>query len=239
MKYKALIIIPTFNEKDNILIMLNKIRQLNIEEDILVIDDNSPDGTSDVVNKYNDDGVFLITRDKKLGLGSAYTLGFEYAISNDYKKIIQIDSDLSHDPKNIIDLLDASNKYDVVIGSRYIDGIRIINWPISRLFLSYFANLYSRKIIGFNIFDSTGGFKCINTNALKNINLNKINSEGYSFQIEINFLLWLKKFSIKEIPIIFSDRKIGDSKMSKKIIFEAVLMVPLLRLKKMLRAKFD
>ena len=239
MVYNALIIIPTYNESKNIIGLISKIRSINVNEDILVIDDNSPDGTGNIVEKFNDNNLILLTRDKKMGLGSAYCMGYKYAIKNNYKKIIQIDADLSHDPKEIHSLLEESLSYDLIIGSRYIDGVRIMNWPISRLFLSYFANLYSRKIIGFSILDSTGGYKCINIESLKSINLDKIKSEGYSFQIEINFLIWLKNFSIKEIPITFTDRTVGESKMSKKIIFEAIYMVPLLRIKKIFRANFD
>ena len=232
---KNLIIIPTYNEINNIELIINKIIDLDINADILVVDDNSPDKTYEKVKdlKKNFSNLFLIINNKKLGIGKAYIKGFEYAISKNYSKVIQIDSDMSHNPNDIIKLLESSNSYDLVIGSRYINGIRIINWPLSRLALSYFANLYAKIITGLTIHDCTGGFKCIDVNVLKSLNLSSINSQGYSFQIEINYRAHVKKYKIKEIPIIFTDRTIGKSKMSKKIIIEAIFIVPMLRLKKM------
>ena len=232
---KNLIIIPTYNEINNIELIINKIIDLDINADILVVDDNSPDKTYEKVEdlKKNFSNLFLIINNKKLGIGKAYIKGFEYAISKNYSKVIQIDSDMSHNPNDIIKLLELSNSYDLVIGSRYINGIRIINWPLSRLALSYFANLYAKIITGLTIHDCTGGFKCIDVNVLKSLNLSSINSQGYSFQIEINYRAHIKKYKIKEIPIIFTDRTIGKSKMSKKIIIEAIFIVPMLRLKKM------
>lgn len=232
---KNLIIIPTYNEINNIELIINKIIDLDINADILVVDDNSPDKTYEKVKDLKKDfsNLFLIINNKKLGIGKAYIKGFEYAISKNYSKVIQIDSDMSHNPNDIIKLLESSNSYDLVIGSRYINGIRIINWPLSRLALSYFANLYAKIITGLTIHDCTGGFKCIDVNVLKSLNLSSINSQGYSFQIEINYRAHIKKYRIKEIPIIFTDRTIGKSKMSKKIIIEAIFIVPMLRLKKM------
>ena len=232
---KNLIIIPTYNEINNIELIINKIIGLDINADILVVDDNSPDKTYEKVKELKKDfsNLFLIINNKKLGIGKAYIKGFEYAISKNYSKVIQIDSDMSHNPNDIIKLLESSNSYDLVIGSRYINGIRIINWPLSRLALSYFANLYAKIITGLTIHDCTGGFKCIDVNVLKSLNLSSINSQGYSFQIEINYRAHIKKYKIKEIPIIFTDRTIGKSKMSKKIIIEAIFIVPMLRLKKM------
>tara|TARA_Y100000590_G_C15632156_1_gene981586 strand:- start:353 stop:1072 length:720 start_codon:yes stop_codon:yes gene_type:complete len=232
---KNLIIIPTYNEINNIELIINKIIDLDINVDILVVDDNSPDQTYEKVKELKKDfsNLFLIINNKKSGIGKAYIKGFEYAISNNYSKVIQIDSDMSHNPNDIIKLLESSNSYDLVIGSRYINGIRIINWPLSRLALSYFANLYAKIITGLTIHDCTGGFKCIDVNVLKSLNLSNINSQGYSFQIEINYRAHIKKYKIKEIPIIFTDRTIGKSKMSKKIIIEAIFIVPMLRLKKM------
>ena len=229
---KILIIIPTYNEAMNITVIINNILSLNKDYDILVIDDNSPDLTYDVVKQIDSKFLKILKRKNKMGLGSAYCDGFKYGLKEGYDKIIQIDADLSHDFKDIPQLLKYSNDYDLVIGSRYIDGVRVINWPISRLFLSYFANLYSRFIIGFPIYDSTGGFKCISSSVLSQLDLDNIKSEGYSFQIEVNFLAWIKKFKLKEVPIIFTDRTEGKSKMSKSIIFEAVFMVPFLRIKK-------
>ena len=232
---KILIIIPTYNEAHNISLLINKIINLNNNYHILVVDDNSPDGTSKIVESIDYIYTHLIKRKGKLGLGSAYCEGYKYALKNNFNKVIQIDADMSHDPNDIPLLVNESKNYDLVIGSRYINGIRIMNWPISRLLLSYFANLYSRIIIGFPILDNTGGFKCINTNLLAQLNFDNITSEGYSFQIEINFLAWIKNFKIREVPIVFTDRMVGDSKMSKKIIFEAIYMVPLLKLKKIFK----
>ena len=231
-----LVIIPTYNEINNIEFIINKITSLNIDVDILVVDDNSPDKTHEKVDflKKNISNLYLIINNKKSGIGKAYIKGFEFAISKNYSKIIQIDADMSHNPNDISRLLKSSKTYDLVIGSRYINGIRIINWPLSRLALSYFANLYAKIITGLNIYDCTGGYKCIDIDLLKSINLNSINSQGYSFQIEINYRAYIKKFKIKEIPIIFTDRTIGKSKMSKKIIIEAIFIVPMLRLKKIL-----
>ncbi|MAZ61301.1 MAG: dolichyl-phosphate beta-D-mannosyltransferase [Candidatus Marinimicrobia bacterium] len=230
---KKLVIIPTYNEINNIEIIINKIIKLDLNLDILVVDDNSPDKTyekvQEIQKKYKN--IFLIINKKKSGIGNAYIKGFEYAISNNYNKVIQIDADMSHNPNDINKLLDYSDSYKLVIGSRYIDGIRIINWPLSRLALSYFANLYAKILTGLKINDCTGGFKCIDIDVLKSININNINSQGYSFQIEINYRAHLNKYEVKEVPIIFTDRTIGKSKMSKKIILEAIIIVPLLRLK--------
>ena len=228
-----LVIIPTYNEINNIDVIINKIINLDLNLDILVVDDNSPDKTYDKVHelqkKYKN--IFLIINKKKSGIGNAYIKGFEFAISNNYDKVIQIDADMSHNPYDINKLLDYSDSYNLVIGSRYINGIRIINWPLSRLALSYFANLYAKILTGIKINDCTGGFKCIDIEVLKSIDINNINSQGYSFQIEINYRAHIKKYKVKEVPIIFTDRTIGKSKMSKKIILEAIFIVPLLRLK--------
>jgi dolichol-phosphate mannosyltransferase len=234
---KNLVIIPTYNEINNIELIINKIICLNLNMDILVVDDNSPDKTFEKVKMLRKkfSNLFLIINIKKIGIGNAYLKGFQFAIDNDYDKIIQIDADMSHNPSDIIKLLDASNSYDLIIGSRYINGIRIINWPLTRLALSYFANLYVNIITGLTIHDCTGGFKCIDVNVLKSLDLNQINSQGYSFQIEINYRTYIKGYKIKEIPIIFTDRTIGKSKMSKRIIIEAIFIVPMLKLKKMFK----
>ena len=234
---KVLIIIPTYNESLTIEKIIDKIFSISLDYSILVVDDGSPDGTSDIVLrlKENYKNLNLLTRKKKLGLGTAYCTGFIWAIDNKFNKVVQIDADLSHNPNDIPKLLNESESYDLVIGSRYKTGINVVNWPLSRLFLSYFANIYSKIITGLPIYDSTGGFKCFNIKVLKNIDLQNIKSTGYAFQIEMNFLTWLKKYTIKEIPIIFYDRSIGTSKMSNRIILEAIYMVPLLRIKKILR----
>ena len=234
---KVLIIIPTYNESLSIERIIDKIFSISLEYSILVVDDGSPDGTSEIVSRLKNTygNLDLLTRKKKLGLGTAYCAGFIWAIDKGFDKIIQIDADLSHNPNDIPRLLDVSEKYDLVIGSRYKTGINVVNWPLSRLFLSYFANIYSKFITGLPVYDSTGGFKCFNVEILKSIDLKNIKSTGYAFQIEMNFLTWLKKYTIKEIPIIFYDRSIGTSKMSNKIIFEAIYMVPMLRIKKIFR----
>jgi dolichol-phosphate mannosyltransferase len=231
---KILIIIPTYNEKDTIENIITKIFSINKNYHILVVDDSSPDGTSLIVEdlKKKWKNIFLIKRPMKSGLGTAYCSAFKWAINNNYEKVVQIDADLSHNPKDIPVLIKESDLYDLVIGSRYITGINVVNWPLSRLFLSYFANIYAKIITGLPLYDSTAGFKCFNIYVLKTINLDKIKSNGYSFQIEMNFITWINNYSLKEIPIIFYDRTVGASKMSKKIIFEAVYMVPILRIKK-------
>ena len=232
---KILIIIPTYNEKDNIAIIIHEIFNYNNDVSVLFIDDNSPDGTSDIIKKNSNLNVNLITRKSKMGLGSAYITGFKWAIENKFDYVVQMDADLSHNPEDIIKLVKHINECDLIIGSRYINGISIVNWPLSRLILSYLANLYARGITGIPIKDVTGGFKCISVNVLNKINLDNIKSEGYSFQIEVNFLAWMNNFKIKEVPIIFTDRKKGESKMSKIVIFEAIYMVPYLLLKKIFK----
>ena len=177
--------------------------------------------------------IYILEREKKLGLGTAYCAGFQWALEKNYELIVQMDADLSHTPDDIPRLIDKPGSSDLIIGSRYISGVNVINWPIQRLLLSYFANWYARFVIGHPIYDLTGGFKCFRSRVLESIDLSKITSEGYSFQIEMNFISWSKGFKIKEIPIIFADRTVGESKMSRGIIFEAIYMVPLLKLRKL------
>ena len=233
----VLIIIPTYNESKNIQLIIDKITSIDENYSILIVDDNSPDKTSDIVQNLMsaNPNINLLKRKSKQGLGTAYCAGFKWAIDNNFDKVVQIDADLSHDPNDIPKLIEESYNYDLIIGSRYVNGINVVNWPLSRLMLSYFANVYAKFITGLPIYDSTGGFKCHNINVLKSIDLDKIKSTGYSFQIEMNFIAWCKGFSIKENPIIFCDRTIGESKMSKKIVFEAMYMVPILKIKKILR----
>jgi len=237
----ALIIIPTYNENKNISKLLSKIENLNskIKLNVLIIDDSSPDGTANTIKSLMslNKNIYLIERESKMGLGSAYCAGFKWAIKNKYDYVIQMDADLSHNPNDIIPLLKNMDHYDVAIGSRYKTGVNVVNWPLRRLILSYFANVYARIFTGVKIHDLTGGFKCISIEAINSINLDKIKSEGYSFQIELNYLFWNNNFRIVEVPIIFYDRTVGESKMSKKIIFEAIIRVPLLRLKKIFRIK--
>ncbi|MEG8948081.1 polyprenol monophosphomannose synthase [Rosettibacter firmus] len=233
---KTLIIIPTYNELDNIQELIPNILEKYPDVNILIVDDNSPDGTANYVDELSkkDSRVKLIKREKKLGLGTAYVEGFKYMLNNGYDVAIQMDADYSHDPKEIKNFLKKIKDYDVVIGSRYINGVRVINWPIRRLLLSYFANLYTRIITGMPIKDATGGFKCFRRKVLESINLDNIHSNGYSFQIEMNFIAWKKKFKITEIPIVFVERTQGSSKMSKKIVYEAIFMVWKLRLRGLL-----
>ena len=234
---RTLVIIPTYNESENIEKITSLINDLSLDLEILIIDDNSPDGTSQIVKDLmsNNQKLHLITQKGKMGLGTAYKKGFKWAIDNSFDKIVQIDADLSHDPATIPELLKKSNEFDLVIGSRYVKGVNVINWPISRLLLSYFANKYVKFFTRMPINDATSGYKCINCNVIKKIDIEKVISQGYSFQIEINFLAWNNKFKLKEIPIIFYDRTVGQSKMSKKIIWEAVFIVPKLALKRIFR----
>ena len=234
---KPLVISPTYNEKRNIKELIARISQLNCVLDILIIDDNSPDGTGEIVKKLmeTNDRIYLIERKGKLGLGTAYCRGFQWALERDYDPIIQMDADLSHNPDDIPRIIDASESCDSVIGSRYIEGVNVVNWPMRRLLLSYFANWYARVVIRLPIMDLTGGFKCIRRRVLKEIDFSKIRSEGYSFQIEMNFLTWIKGFKLTEIPIVFTDRTVGESKMHRGIVFEAIWMVPKLLIKKIFR----
>ncbi|MCK4544072.1 polyprenol monophosphomannose synthase [candidate division WOR-3 bacterium] len=231
---KVLVIIPTYNEKENIedIIELTLKQDKNIE--ILIVDDNSPDGTSDIIEKIakKDKRIHFIRRPSKMGLGTAYVTGFKYAISNNYDYLFEMDADFSHNPNDIPRFLNiiTENNYDIVIGSRYYQGVSVVNWPIIRLLLSYFANIYARIITGVPVNDLTGGYKCYRISKLKELNLKTIKSDGYSFQIEITSKLFYKKAKIIEIPIIFIDRVKGQSKMNKGIIWEAFWSVWQLRL---------
>ncbi len=227
-----LVIIPTYNEKANIEPIIKEVLIQNEILDILIVDDNSPDKTFEIVEQLqqNNDRIKLLKRAGKLGLGSAYVEGFKYALEHSYEGIIQMDADFSHDPKVIPEMLEEIKDYDYIIGSRYISGINVVNWPLPRLLLSYFAAMYVRVITGMPIKDPTGGFKCIRSSVLRKLHLNKIMSDGYSFQIEINYRTWLRKFKMKEISITFTDRRSGQSKMSKKIVHEAITMVWKLKL---------
>ena len=235
MKDNSLIIIPTYNEAENIESVINKILSLQNNNYVLVVDDNSPDGTSNIVKnlkKVNADKLFLITREKKDGLGSAYKVGFKWALEQDFSYIFEMDADLSHDPNEIENLkrLLINNECDVAIGSRYLEGVSVVNWPLSRIFLSYFANIYVRLITCLPVKDSTSGFIGYSNKALSSLDINKIKFNGYAFQIEMKFKLWKKKFRLKEHQIIFVNREFGDSKMNKNIIFEAIIGVVKLKL---------
>ena len=230
---KTLVIIPTYNEIHNIQKLVPLLLESYSFIDILIVDDNSPDGTADFIQKLSEkeQRINLLKREKKMGLGTAYVAGFQFMLSKEYEFAIQMDADFSHDPNEITKFMENIENHDLVIGSRYIHGVRVANWPIKRLLLSYFANLYSRIITGMPVKDGTGGFKCFRRIVLESINLNNIHSNGYSFQIEMNYKTWKKGFKIIEIPITFVDRVHGTSKMSKKIVREAIFMVWKLRLR--------
>ena len=233
---KAIVVIPTYNECENIEKMIHRLIELYPNIHILVVDDNSPDGTGKYVEDKSkeDDRIHVIHRAGKLGLGTAYVAGFKYVLERDYDYVVQMDADFSHDPKDVGRLLEAIEQNDLVIGSRYIQGVNVINWPMSRLLLSYFASIYTRVITGMPVMDATGGFKCFKREVLEKLNLDKVKSNGYSFQIEMNFKTYKMNFRIKEIPIVFTDRVEGTSKMSKKIVHEAVTMVWKLRFRSIL-----
>lgn len=224
---KTLVITPTYNESENVERLLNAVLAQDSEVEMLIVDDNSPDGTAAIVEKMqqNNSKIHLIKRAGKMGLGTAYVAGFRFAIEKKYDYIMEMDADFSHDPNEIPNFIKRIKDFDVVLGSRYIGGVRILNWPIRRLILSYGASLYTRIITGMPIKDTTGGFKCFRRKVLESIDLDAIHSNGYAFQIEMNFKAWKKGFKIIEHPIIFVDRTHGTSKMSKNIIYEAVFLV--------------
>ena len=227
MMSKSIVIIPTYNEFENISILLNKIINLSVFFHVLIVDDNSPDGTAKVVNEYTNTyktRIFLESRIKQEGLGKAYTHGFNWALDRDYNYIFEMDADLSHNPEDLVRMqneLDNSN-CDVIIGSRYVKGINVINWPLSRIILSYGASVYSRIITGLPVYDATAGFVGYKKEVLHKIDLKSILFNGYAYQIELKFKAYKNNFRILEIPIIFKDRIHGESKMNGNIIFEAV-----------------
>jgi dolichol-phosphate mannosyltransferase len=222
---KRLVILPTYNESKNIVNILDMLLDLDIDLDILIVDDNSPDSTAHIAKNYNSNNVFIEERAEKNGLGSAYIHGFNWALKNKYDKIIQMDADLSHDPNEVPSMFSLLDEYDLVIGSRYHGGLRVINWPISRLYISYFANLYARIITGVPIKDLTAGFKAWNSEALRLIKFNESSSQGYCFQIETSFRAYQKACKLVEHPIVFTDRTVGESKMSKNVMIEAIFKV--------------
>jgi dolichol-phosphate mannosyltransferase len=232
---RALIIFPTYNERDNIEKIVHSVIPLDPRIHVLIVDDNSPDGTGDVADKLSRElnKVFVLHRQQKQGLGRAYIAGFRWAIEQKFDFIFEMDADFSHSPEYIKDFLREIQNSDLVIGSRYISGVNVINWPMSRLLLSYYANVYTRLITGLPLRDATGGFKCFRREVLEAIDLDQVRSSGYSFQIEMSMRAWKKGFRIREIPIIFYERVAGVSKMSKKIMREAIWMVWSLRLKAM------
>ena len=237
MKSSTLVIIPTYNEVKNIEKMIPTLIGLSVlQVDVLVVDDGSPDGTADVVKQMQhefDGRVHLITRAGKLGLGTAYVAGFRFALERDYLYICEMDADFSHDPMDVPRLVKmvSSGDADLAIGSRYNQGISIINWPLSRLILSYAANVYARTITRMKVFDTTAGFKCLHRRVLESLDLSRIKANGYSFQIEMHFRAYKKGFKIRELSVIFRERVEGVSKMSKGIVWEAIWMVWSLKLR--------
>lgn len=231
-----LVIIPTYNEFGNIGRMIDAVMALPIKMNVLVVEDNSPDGTANLVKEkmaeYTD-RVFILQRKGKLGLGTAYVEGFKYGLANGYDIICEMDADFSHDPNDLPRLVAQveSGEAHVAIGSRYCDGISIINWPLSRLLLSYAANVYARTITGLPVFDTTAGFKAIHRSVLEAINVDSLKSNGYAFQIEVHFRAWKAGFKLREVSIIFREREEGVSKMSKHIVREAVFRVWKLKLR--------
>ncbi len=227
---KNIVIIPTYNEKDNIEKVIRKVFSLRIEFDILIVDDNSPDGTAEIVKtliKEFSGRLFIEERKNKSGLGTAYIHGFKWALKNNYEYIFEMDADLSHNPKDLVRLYEACalKQFDMSIGSRYITGANVVNWPLKRILISYWASLYVRLITGMNIKDTTAGFKCYTRKVLETINLDAIKFVGYAFQIEMKFTAWKHGFKIVEVPIVFTDRTMGESKMSKNILKEAFIGV--------------
>ncbi|HSV88933.1 MAG TPA: polyprenol monophosphomannose synthase [Bacteroidales bacterium] len=237
---ERLVIFPTYNERENIEKMIRKVMSLPGNFHVLVVDDNSPDGTGEIVRGLIPEfsnRLFLKTRPGKLGLGTAYILGFNWALENGYQYIFEMDADFSHNPDDLIKLYEACavDGYDLAIGSRYIRGVNVVNWPMGRVLLSYFASTYVRKITGMSIRDTTAGFKCFHRRVLEAIDLDKIQFSGYAFQIEMKFLAWKLGFRIKEISIIFMDRMEGQSKMSSGIVKEAMTGVIKLRLQSLFK----
>ena len=232
MAERALVIIPTYNERNNILRIIEAVLERDPRLEVLVVDDGSPDGTGAMVSEVaaSNSKVHLIERTSKLGLGTAYVTGFKWALKCSYDYVFEMDADFSHDPGHLPQFLEAIKTADLVLGSRYRQGkVTVVNWPMSRLLLSYFANIYAKIVTGLPFDDCTGGFKCFRRSVLEAINFDDVRSNGYAFQIEMSFRAWRRGFRIVEIPIVFVDRQEGQSKMSKRIVREAVWMVWRLR----------
>ncbi len=237
MAERALVAIPTYNEAENIARIIPLVLEQDPRIEVLVVDDNSPDGTGQLADEIagRDPRVHVLHREAKQGLGKAYLAAFAWALEQGYDYVFEMDSDFSHDPKFLPEFLRMIEDADLVIGSRYKTGVNVINWPMSRLLLSWGANVYARWITGLPLRDSTGGFKCFRRAVLEAIPVDRVESNGYAFQIEMSFRAWKKGFRLKEIPIVFVDRVQGNSKMSRKIIREAIWMVWWLRLKAIFR----
>jgi dolichol-phosphate mannosyltransferase len=235
---RALVIVPTYNEASNIRLIVPEILSQDQRIDVLVVDDNSPDGTGQIADELagQNQRIHVLHRDGKQGLGTAYVAGFKWALDRDYEYIFEMDADYSHDPKHLPEFLAAAQEADLVLGSRYLNGrVTVANWPMTRLLLSYFANIYARIVTGHKLWDATGGFKCFRRKVLSSIELDSVRSNGYSFQIEMSFRAKRKGFKIREIPILFVDRTDGESKMSGAIVREAVWMVWRLRFQTLAR----
>jgi dolichol-phosphate mannosyltransferase len=233
MSERALVVVPTYNEAMNLPLIVPQILAQDSRIDVLIVDDNSPDGTGRTADEMAaaEPRIHVFHRPGKGGLGKAYIAGFRWALERDYEFVFEMDADFSHDPRFLNVFLEAAKDADLVIGSRYKTGVNVINWPISRLLLSLGANQYARWVTGLPIVDSTGGFKCFRRRVLEAIDLDRVRSNGYSFQIEMSFRAWKKGFRLVEIPIVFTDRVEGHSKMNKRIVREAIWMVWWLRLK--------
>ncbi len=233
---RTLVVIPTYNEADNIARLIPRVLEQDPSIDVLVVDDSSPDGTGTLVRgmQHGQPRLHLVEREGKLGLGTAYVAGFRFALARGYDFIFEMDADFSHNPKEIPRFLERIREHDLVIGSRYANGVRVLNWPMQRLLLSYSANVYTRLITGLPLSDATGGFKCFRREVLQAIDLDRIRSNGYAFQIEMSYKAWKKGFRLVETPIVFLDRRSGASKMSKGIIYEAFFMLWKLRLRGLL-----
>ena len=228
-----LVVTPTYNESENIEAFITEVLKQNGGIDILVVDDNSPDGTGAIVDRIHNANprVHVLHRSGKMGLGTAYVEGFKFAIARGYEFVFEMDADFSHNPSEINRFLEKMESSDLVIGSRYTNGVRVVNWPMRRLILSYGANLYTRIITQMPLKDATSGFKCFRRRVLESIDLTKVRSNGYAFQIEMDFKAWKAGFRVSEHPITFVDRRSGSSKMSKKIVYEAAFMVWKLKLR--------
>jgi len=228
---KSIVVIPTYNEIENIYAIIDAVLKAVDGINVLIVDDNSPDGTAAAVETMmrTNTKIHLLKRAGKMGLGTAYCEGFQYCLDKGFDAIFEMDADFSHDPNELPNFLKTLEENDLVIGSRYITGMNVVNWPLRRLILSYGASIYTRIITGIPIKDTTGGFKCFRAEALRKIDLSRVKSNGYGFQIEMNYKMWKKGARIKEIPIIFVDRRSGTSKMNKSIILEAVFLVWKLR----------
>ena len=229
---RGLVIVPTYNERENVARIIETVLAQDSRLNVLIVDDGSPDGTGAIVDEIaaTNPRVHVLHRAKKMGLGTAYLAGFKWALARDFAFVFEMDADFSHDPNHLPEFLRAIKDTDLVLGSRYRNGkVTVVNWPMTRLMLSYAANVYARLVTGLQLYDATGGFKCFRRVVLETIDLDDVRSNGYAFQIEVSFRAWRKGFRIAEIPIVFTDRTEGESKMSKRIVREAIWMVWRLR----------